>query len=264
MLEIMEGECMPAYFHNDTFIEQLARAIHQEYVSEMQARGETETANRSIVSWGKLPRDLRTVYAVRAVHIIVDLGTINAVVAPEYATAPEFRFTDREVEDLAELEHERWRRHRIAEGKVYGPVRGGNWHPSLVDWSVLPESERDKTRIAIREIPGILHHMGYEILRLLRSDTRQEAIPVQPDAVANRQDTGDQHHEGIGLNNLGLALQAMGRFEEAITVYQEAVAIYRHAGDRHGEDETLNNLELARTQRNRETRWWRSFRRKRH
>jgi Flp pilus assembly protein TadD len=48
-----------------------------------------------------------------------------------------------------------------------------------------------------------------------------------------------------GLNNLGIALQGVRRFEEAITAYTQAAAIYVEAGDRHGEGMTLNNLGLA-------------------
>jgi tetratricopeptide (TPR) repeat protein len=58
-------------------------------------------------------------------------------------------------------------------------------------------------------------------------------------------DLGDRHGEGTALNNLGLALVKVRRFEEAITACQDAAAIYRETGDRHGEGTALNNLGLA-------------------
>lgn len=53
----------------------------------------------------------------------------------------------------------------------------------------------------------------------------------------------------MALNNLGLALRQVRRFEEAITAHQEAAAIYRETGDRHGEGIALNNLERAKVPR---------------
>ena len=43
----------------------------------------------------------------------------------------------------------------------------------------------------------------------------------------------DRRNEAGALNNLGLALQEMRRFEEATTAYQEAAAICQETGDRH-------------------------------
>ena len=50
----------------------------------------------------------------------------------------------------------------------------------------------------------------------------------------------------MALNNLGLALVEVRRFEEAITAHQDAAAIYRETGDRYGEVIALDNLEADR------------------
>ena len=47
------------------------------------------------------------------------------------------------------------------------------------------------------------------------------------------------------LNNLGIALREVRRFDEAITAHQDAAAIFRETGDRHGEGTALTNLGLA-------------------
>ena len=49
----------------------------------------------------------------------------------------------------------------------------------------------------------------------------------------------------MALDNLGLALREVRRFEEAITACQDAAAIYRETGDRHGEGMALSNLGVA-------------------
>jgi hypothetical protein len=162
---IIEEACMPANIRDDAFIEQLARAIHQDYLEKSQAKGETNT---SAVPWEGLPDDLRQANIAQAVGIGAKLALINAVVAPESPTVPEFRFTDREVEELAEQEHERWMGERTAQGWSYGPTRDNRRkiHPNLQDWGALDEDTREKDRDAVRAIPGILRKAGYQILRL--------------------------------------------------------------------------------------------------
>ncbi|MUN40919.1 tetratricopeptide repeat protein [Actinomadura litoris] len=56
---------------------------------------------------------------------------------------------------------------------------------------------------------------------------------------------GNRDGEGAALNNLGLALVEVRRFEEAITAHQDAVAVFRETGDRNSEGTALNNLGVA-------------------
>jgi hypothetical protein len=155
---------MPANIRDDAFVEQLARSIHHDYVAKSQARGET---NPAAVPWEELPDDLRHANVAQAADIGAKLAAISAEAVAEPATAPEFRFTATEVEELAELEHERWMSERIAQGWTYGDKRDNERkiHPLLVDWAVLPEGDRQKDRDAVRAIPGILHDAGYQIVR---------------------------------------------------------------------------------------------------
>ena len=46
------------------------------------------------------------------------------------------------------------------------------------------------------------------------------------------------------LNNLGVALREVGRFDEAISVHQEAARDLPESGDRRSEAKALNNLIL--------------------
>ena len=70
----------------------------------------------------------------------------------------------------------------------------------------------------------------------------EEAIDAHQQAAAIFRETGNRHREGMVLNNLGLALRAVRRFEEAIDAHQQAAAIYRETGNRHREGTALNNL----------------------
>ena len=165
IFEVIEEACVPKRIRED-LADQLARAIHQAYVKNCEARGESPLVNPSMKRWEDLPDHLRQANLAQAADIGIKLGTIGCVVVPESATNPHFAFSDGEIELLAQLEHRRWMDERKGQGIVYGPVREGNQHPDLVDWQYLSEIAKDKDRGAIRELPMILWQAGFQILRL--------------------------------------------------------------------------------------------------
>ena len=165
VFEVVEEACVPARIRED-LADQLARAIHRAYVDNCAARGDSPRLNQSMRPWEELPGDLWQANLAQAAHIGTKLDAINCVVVPESGTAPDFAFSEAEIELLAEMEHRRWAQERQAQGYVYGPDRAGKQHPGLVDWQYLSENARDKDRDAIRELPQILRQVGFQILRL--------------------------------------------------------------------------------------------------
>jgi len=165
VFEVVEEGCVPERIKED-LIDQLARAIHQAYLKNCATRGDSPHLNRSMRPWEQLPGDLRQADLAQAADIGVKLAAIDCAVTPESATAPDFAFSEAEIELLAEMEHRRWAHERQAQGHVYGPDRDGNQHPDLVDWQYLSERAKDKDRGAIRELPAILRQAGFQILRL--------------------------------------------------------------------------------------------------
>jgi tetratricopeptide (TPR) repeat protein len=73
----------------------------------------------------------------------------------------------------------------------------------------------------------------------------EESISAHQDAIAIYRETGDRYGEGTALNRLGGALREVRRFEESINAHQDAIAIYRETGNRRGEGTALNNIGLA-------------------
>ena len=165
VFEVIEEACVPGRIKED-LADQLARAIHQAYVRNCEARGDSPLANHSMLSWEDLADDLRQSNLAQAAHIGAKLEAIDCLVVPESASVPDFAFSDAEVELLAEIEHRRWMDERKGRGYTYGPTREGNQHPDLVDWPYLSASAQDKDRDAIRELPMILWQAGFQILRL--------------------------------------------------------------------------------------------------
>jgi hypothetical protein len=165
VFHVIEEGCVPGRIRED-LVDQLARAIHQAYLDNGAARGDSPLRNPSMRPWEELPPDLRQANLAQAADIGTKLGLIDCAVIPESAVAPDFAFSEAEIELLAEMEHRRWAGERQAQGYVYGPDREGKQHPDLVDWQYLSDGAKDKDREAIRELPAILHHAGFQILRL--------------------------------------------------------------------------------------------------
>jgi hypothetical protein len=91
-----------------------------------------------------------------------DIGPISDWEAPQT-----FIFTSEEVETLAEMEHERWMHEKITNGWSYGSERNDEKriHPSIVPYEQLSESEKEKDRDTVRNIPRILSLIDFQIYR---------------------------------------------------------------------------------------------------
>jgi hypothetical protein len=162
----IQEACVPANIRDD-FTEQLARLIHNAYVASESAKGETPTTNPSMVPWEKLPEYLRQSNVAQALDIGAKIKEIGAIVVPQSASAPAFKFDDKEIEHLAELEHQRWMKEKLAAGWTYGQPRDNERkiHPDLREWNDLSGPVQDKDRNAIRTLTATLGDTGYQILR---------------------------------------------------------------------------------------------------
>ena len=71
------------------------------------------------------------------------------------------------LEQLSELEHERWTHDKKAEGWRYGESRDSELKltPDLRAYAELDPLTKDTIRKIVREIPGYLRAMGYELYR---------------------------------------------------------------------------------------------------
>ena len=165
VFEVINEACVPARIRED-LTDQLARALHQAYLDNCAARGDSPQLNKSMRPWEQLTDVLRKSDLAQAAYIGTKLDAIGCVVVPESAAIPDFAFTDAEIERLAKMEHHRWEQERRGEGYVYGPTREGMQHPDLVDWENLSSAAQEKDRDTIRELPQILRQAGFQILRL--------------------------------------------------------------------------------------------------
>lgn len=148
----------------------LARAKHEEYVRHQLARG-VPMGDGLMVPWEDLDEQWKEANRAFADGIGAQLAAADCILVPAPLIdpyGPLFSFTTEELERLARSEHDRWVADKARNGWRYGPIRddAAKVHPLMVSWEALEETERDKDREPVREVPEMLARAGFEIVRL--------------------------------------------------------------------------------------------------
>ncbi|MEO5877100.1 MAG: RyR domain-containing protein, partial [Streptosporangiaceae bacterium] len=174
---VLEAACR-SEFDGQEMIEQLARSIHELYVTSCLSGEEVRTDNEVLAPWHELPETYLRSSRAQAAHVGLKLRAIGCMAAPTESGPNLFAFAENEVELLAELEHQRWLDERASDGWRYGLVRSqaDQSSPSMVPWSQLSEADRMKDREFVLALPGLLADVG---LRIVRTGTRRSLRPVR-------------------------------------------------------------------------------------
>jgi hypothetical protein len=162
--DVLERSCRPEIVLNGT-IELLAREIHAAYVRDQAGR----TDSPALREWEELPESTKEANRAQAADVGTKLAAVGCrIQAWTDWTGDGPAFTPDEIEIMAELEHERWCRERLAEGWTAGPTRDDERKvtPYLVDWDQLPDDVKEYDRNAVRALPELLTFAGYEIVRI--------------------------------------------------------------------------------------------------
>ncbi len=108
----------PELINSGTY-ENLAQAIHQEYVDEQRREGVTDDS--VLVPWDEWPDSLKESNRDQASHIGTKLDAVGCDLAPIGDWEPDFEFAGDEIEILAKMEHQRWVDQRLGDGWKIGP-----------------------------------------------------------------------------------------------------------------------------------------------
>lgn len=145
-------------------IERLAEAAHEIYCNGLRARGETNVA---LVPYAELPENLKEQNRNNVRDIANKLAHIGYSIRPARGKLPAFNLSARELEKLAEMEHQRWVKEKLEDGWCYAPKTNQTkqLHNALIPWRKLPDAEKEKDRDLVRGIPRILARAGYTITK---------------------------------------------------------------------------------------------------
>jgi hypothetical protein len=183
-------------------LDKLAHAVHEDYCEYIRADGfihgekTDETANflthSSLVSFEDLPDDEKTQNIQNALSIPEKVASVGYVMIHARTNEPPTIFPDRDIDVLAEAEHNRWVKSKIAQDSRWHYAEKTDKslfeHSCLLPWNSLsdeklaekfsteerkvmghkdlPEDEKEKDRLFIRRIPHILARVGYTVIKL--------------------------------------------------------------------------------------------------
>jgi hypothetical protein len=131
----------------------------------------TEPTLEALVDFKDLPEHLKEQNRGVARDLPDKLAVLGYVLrqdAPAGAPSVVVDQADPRVELLAKREHARWVARKLKTGWRYGEPRDNakKLHPSIRPWEELSESERDKDRMMVREMPDIVDAAGMTLARL--------------------------------------------------------------------------------------------------
>jgi hypothetical protein len=116
-----------------------------------------------LVPFAELPDSIKESNRATVRRIPQKLGAAGLIIAGQAQKTP-VALTARDVERMAEVEHELWMKQRLATGITLGP-ESAQTNPYLVPWLDLPESIREIDRDLVRAIPALLAKAGLSLER---------------------------------------------------------------------------------------------------
>jgi len=147
--------------------EELAEAIHEQY---RKTRIENPTGNDPAMKpWKELDEKLQHSNRYQADQIYEKLKLINCGVREvKDREVAIMKFTNKEVEQMAEMEHARWTVERLAKGWKPAPKKdvARKLSPYLLIWDELDEGTKDYDRQTVENIPTYLAAVNLEVYRL--------------------------------------------------------------------------------------------------
>ena len=150
-------------------IEALARAIHELYCEEQRKLGNTIETNTMLCPWDELTENMREANREQAADIPHKLRMLGyELVHHRGIRAVDMQFDGERVEAVARYEHERWMNERQRAGWTYGAKRDNalKKQPLLVPWEQLPETEKQKDRDTVVNLPALIDKAGFRVRRM--------------------------------------------------------------------------------------------------
>jgi hypothetical protein len=187
-------------------LEKLARAIHEDFCEYISSKGYVygesidadakPPTHNSLKAFDELPEDEKTQNNQHALSIPEKVASVGYVMIHARTNEPPLIFPDKDIDILAEAEHNRWIKAKLAQDPRwhYAPMTNKTnfEHNCLIPWKMmgeeelaqvftseernamgrveLPEAEKEKDRLLVRRIPNILARLGYTVTRLEKGE----------------------------------------------------------------------------------------------
>lgn len=140
----------------DEAVRTLALEVHLDYLRTSAATGNATRSDAAARTWEELSDADRRSSAAQVIDIPVKLAALGLTWRPTAEPQP-YRFSDEEIELLAELEHRRWVHFQLRNGRAR--------HTFNVAWSGLADGVQEYDRGPVRLMNRLLAQVGFEIAR---------------------------------------------------------------------------------------------------
>lgn len=165
-------------------LDRVAMAIHAYYLEGQRSAGMSQRDNPSIVNWQGLPLYKKLANQRAASHLDVKLriaGFRRVDGAGNGVPGTAFPGDGPMLETLARVEHQRWVADKLLAGYSVGPERDDSrfLHPDLKPWEALAETDRDKDRAIIRQMPALVALLGQRLERATGDAARSTAPALE-------------------------------------------------------------------------------------
>jgi hypothetical protein len=144
--------------------EKAARALHDSYRTVWSPSRTQET----MAEWKKLSPELKDSNIQSVDHVVQKFNEIGYTIelAEGFKIGP-VGLTDKEIEILAEMEHDRWVLERLIKGWRQGKGKSFSdlTDPSLRRWSDLGDDVRDINRALVKDLPELLAQLNLNLRR---------------------------------------------------------------------------------------------------
>lgn len=158
-------------------IEELAKVQHEQiWCKKRKEEGfvyseitdKEKKASHLLVDYEKLSEEDKKSSRDTIKAIPEKLNAAGYFIVPKRGDTLGAKFTEEEIEFLAEKEHEIWMKEKIKRGWQFNKNRNDELkhHDCLIEWAELPEEQRQKDRDNIIHIPHFLSLAGYTIEKI--------------------------------------------------------------------------------------------------
>ena len=171
IFDLLDQTCTAELLQGGTH-EVLARSLHGVYLEGLKDRGEIPAADPSLAPWEELSEELKENNRQLADRIPVMLAAAGYRIAPLTDwDAEKLLFLEGEsgkpdqVSLMARMEHESWCQRKMDQGWRYGEEKDAlkKTNPCLVLWDELLETDQEKNKEFIRDLPKLLSRAGFQI-----------------------------------------------------------------------------------------------------
>jgi hypothetical protein len=157
-------------------VEELARACHAVFYDDLKAKhyrygpaiDQKKREHSSLLPYASLPENEKEQNRANVRDIPNKLAMTGYIFIKGRGSEKTAEFSPGEIEKLAKLEHDRYVKQKFTDGwkQASKTDKSKKLHRFLVDWDILPETEKEKDRVLVRGIPQILARAGYIMVKL--------------------------------------------------------------------------------------------------